>query len=518
MIIRNIASASGKFIRENGKFVFALFFIWGSILGFFSSQTRAQSGARSGMNPANLQGDWKGTLGGQLHLIVTLAMQPDGTYTGNLNSVDQGATLPLVNVKFDGDSFRFEVTRIGGVYDAKINKDGNKMTGTWTQTGVGPQPLDFLLSPPSSNSNSAAYAKPVVPPQKPLTVPVDVVIPIAPTAFEADGKMHMVYELHVVNYGHENCRLTDVEAIRGDSAPQSLGRFSGSALDGMTSRPGVPGATDRTNIAPGSAAVVYIWLTVDTAKDVPTEIRHSISAKIGDYPDAISVETAPITVLRGPVVISSPLRGEQWEAGNGPSNTSAHRRALIPINGRADISQRFAIDWVRLYPDGATFHGDHLDNKSYLAFGEITYAAADGIITELKDGIPENVPGSPIAPITLETVAGNHVMLDIGNGRYALYAHMQPGSIRVHLGEKVHRGQVIGLVGNTGNSTEPHLHFHICNGNSPLGSEGLPYAFASFEVQGKGAGWKSANSHTAPVKHLMEIPTEDEVVKFSESE
>ena len=58
--------------------------------------------------------------------------------------------------------------------------------------------------------------------------------------------------------------------------------------------------------------------------------------------------------------------------------------------------------------------------------------------------------------------------------RYPVYAHLQPGSLRVKLGDKVRRGQTLGLVGNSGNSTEPHLHFHITDANSPLGSEGLP--------------------------------------------
>ena len=87
------------------------------------------------------------------------------------------------------------------------------------------------------------------------------------------------------------------------------------------------------------------------------------------------------------------------------------------------------------------------------------------------------MPGitSRAVPITSETVGGNHIVLDLGGGRYAFYAHLQPGSLKVKVGDRVTRGQVIGLVGNSGNSTEPHLHFHISDGVSPLGSEGLPY-------------------------------------------
>jgi murein DD-endopeptidase MepM/ murein hydrolase activator NlpD len=107
--------------------------------------------------------------------------------------------------------------------------------------------------------------------------------------------------------------------------------------------------------------------------------------------------------------------------------------------------------------------------------------------------------------------------MEIGDGLFAFYAHMQPGSLRVKVGDKVRRGQVLGLLGNTGNSTEPHLHFQICNASSELGSEGLPYAFASFEVQGKAGEDKLSLFPRGPVKHDMEIPTEDEIVRFQES-
>jgi murein DD-endopeptidase MepM/ murein hydrolase activator NlpD len=134
----------------------------------------------------------------------------------------------------------------------------------------------------------------------------------------------------------------------------------------------------------------------------------------------------------------------------------------------------------------------------------------------VKDGIPENIPGatSRAVPITLETVGGNHVIIDLGKGRYAFYAHLQPGRIPVKVGDKVKRGQVIGYVGNSGNSTEPHLHFHISDGNSPLGSDGLPYLFPAFEVQGKGWGWKPTTPAAPVEKRTNEMPLLDEVVRF----
>jgi len=220
------------------------------------------------------------------------------------------------------------------------------------------------------------------------------------------------------------------------------------------------------------------------------------------------VRCARTAVGRDIAVIGAPLRGDNWMAANGPSNTSGHRRALIPVEGKARIAQRFAIDWVRINPDGTTFTGDPKDNKNYRAYGSEALAVADGAVTEVKDGIPENVPGinSRAVPITLETVGGNHVILDIGHGRCAFYAHLQPGSLKVKLGDHVRRGQVLGLVGNSGNSTEPHLHFHLSDGNSPLGSEGIPYALESFTTKFKG--------DASAKQHKLEMPTEDEIVTF----
>jgi murein DD-endopeptidase MepM/ murein hydrolase activator NlpD len=208
------------------------------------------------------------------------------------------------------------------------------------------------------------------------------------------------------------------------------------------------------------------------------------------------------------------LRGSEWLAGNGPSATSAHRRALIPVAGGAHIAQRFAIDFLQLREDGRSFTGDQKDNKNYRCYGADVLAVADGTVVAVKDGIPENIPGptSRAVPITLETVGGNHIILDLGNGHFAFYAHLQPGSLKVKVGDKVRSGQVLALVGNSGNSTEPHLHFHISNGNSPLGSEGIPYVFRSFEVQGKGWGWKASGS--AAEKRELEMPLELDVVRF----
>src|SRR5262249_35849229 len=145
----------------------------------------------------------------------------------------------------------------------------------------------------------------------------------------------------------------------------------------------------------------------------------------------------------------------------------------------------------------------------------------DDVDTAVKDGITENVPlaAARAVPITLETIGGNYVMQAVGNRRVAFYAHLQPGSIRVKPGERVRRGQSLGLLGNSGNSDAPHLHFHISD-DSSLASEGLPYVFDSFETLGTAKieamladGWMP-RPETRPEKRFREIPAEYSAVRF----
>jgi murein DD-endopeptidase MepM/ murein hydrolase activator NlpD len=473
-----------------------------------------------------IEGVWAGVLGGQLHLIVTITKSGSGELGGTMNSVDQHAVLALSNVTLRGDAVRFEVPRVGGVYEGKLRKNGRDISGSWTQTGVPAQALDFTRgaeSAGSSNGNAGANSVQPAPKgehtPKPLLPGFDTVIPVAPTAFKADGKWHLVYELHISNMDKWEYAFTRIEVVSADAAQKTLATFSGADLDGMFSHPGLPDAEKVSKLAPGEFGAVFLWVTFDKLEDIPAAIAQRIRVKIGDYPEALSVVTPPTSVDKHPVVvISSPLVGQDWVAANGPSNTSLHRRALIPVNGHAYISQRFAIDWVQVYPDGKTYRGDPSDNKNYRAYGTEIHAVADGVVTQVGDGIPQNTPGakSLAVPITLETIGGNHVIMDIGNGLFAFYAHMQPGSLHVKVGDKVTRGQVLGLLGNTGNSSEPHLHFQICSANSELGSEGLPYAFAAFEVQGKPGEDELSAIPGSPAKHEMEIPTELEIVRFQD--
>ena len=416
-----------------------------------------------------VEGTWRGTLAiptGNLRLVLNISRAPDGLLSGSLESVDQGSMIPIDSLTLDGDTVQVSLKAIGGSFTGKLNAARTEIAGTFTQGAS--RPLTFTRSAAATPPAPAAPPPPVTATTFPMGLPLDLRVPVSPTPFAgSDGRTYLAYELHITNMSGRDLMLDKVEVINTTTPVLTL-----QGADLNSSLMGSPATTERRTIVSGKRAVVFVWIAMADAQVVPASLHHRIT--VGE----VSLDAAVVsTNTQKPVVIGPPLRGSDWVAVNGPGRDSGHRRALIATEGSARIAQRFGIDWVQMHPAGGTFQGDAKDNKSYRAYGAEVLAVANGSVVATKDGIPENVPGvtSRAVPITSETVAGNHIVLDLGGGRYAFYAHFQPGSLKVKVGDRVTRGQVIELVGNSGNSTEPHLHFHISDGVSPLGSEGLPY-------------------------------------------
>ena len=349
---------------------------------------------------------------------------------------------------------------------------------------------------------------------------VEMRVPKAPTVASGNRASFLVHELHVTNFQPTVLTLTRVEVLGDKADSRVLLTLEDSTLARTLSRPGVapaPPMAERARLGGGLRAVVFLWVPLDD-RTPPASVRHrlTISQGTGDSVRTHVLDGGAASVTREIAVLGPPLRGEGWLTGNGPDAQTGHRRALIPVEGNAAIAQRFAIDYVKMDENGRRFTGDSLKNESYYAEGVDALAVADGIVTSVKDGIPENIPGpaSRAVPITLETVGGNFVILDIGQGRYAFYAHLKPGSLRVRPGDRVRKGQVVGLVGNSGNSTEPHLHFHLMDGTSVLGSEGIPYVIESFELVGKCGRLFAECARSASETRRREIPMANMVVGF----
>ena len=142
--------------------------------------------------------------------------------------------------------------------------------------------------------------------------------------------------------------------------------------------------------------------------------------------------------------------------------------------------QRFAYDFV-IVTAGRTHDGDGSRVADYYCWNRPVLAPSSAMVVAAVDDLPDNAPGrtDPSHPI------GNHVILNLGGDEFAVFAHLENGSVRVAQGQRVERGAEIGRCGNSGNTTEPHLHFHLQNGAKFGSAEGLPAFFTDYVADGE---------------------------------
>ena len=347
--------------------------------------------------------------------------------------------------------------------------------------------------------------------------PVDLHVPVPPAPFRIGGRTQLVYEVHATSLRLGDLDWKQLDVL--DSQGRVLASYAGPTLAALLTRPGVAGTDEPQRLAPGMRSVAFLWLSLDGAP--PASLRHravfSIPASAGGADRA--VESGAIAVRPAAVVLGPPVRGGDWVA-RWISNESFHRRGLMAVDGGAQISQRFAIDWNRSTADGVEWTGKGDKNEQYSVFGQEVIAVADAEVGRVVDGIPLNAPGAlnPAVTAGIDTAAGNSVALRLPDGSYVTYGHLQPGSIRVKEGQRVRRGEVLARVGNSGNSTGPHLHFHLSTGPA-LEGEGLPYVFDAFTVLGQEEGppvdGKWTGKREPPREVRGEMPGNQAVVRFA---
>ena len=146
----------------------------------------------------------------------------------------------------------------------------------------------------------------------------------------------------------------------------------------------------------------------------------------------------------------------------------------------ADPAQRFALDFV-VHEDGQSYAGDPAVLENYHCWGREILAPADGQVIATVSDLPDQLIGQTDA----DNPAGNHVILALAESEFAFLAHMQQDSITVQNGDEVEKGDVLGLCGNSGNTSEPHLHFHLQTTPDLRDGEGLPAQFTAYSADGE---------------------------------
>jgi Peptidase family M23 len=324
----------------------------------------------------------------------------------------------------------------------------------------------------------------------------------------SDGYVHLVYELGMTNFSSAEIAVEKVEVMSEGATLQTLDTAA------VAGRLQPAGQRDSAGaLAKSTQALLFLNVMLAPGAKVPANLSHRVSLKVGAAPPGhqeFSETGGATTVDRQSVAsIGPPLRGPHYISADSCCDATRHTRAALPVNGRIWLAQRYAVDWEQTDAAGRIYAGPREKLESYAIFGQPVLAVADALVVSVIDGEPEQTPGKYPTNIALDKADGNSVILDLGSRRYALYAHMRPGSIKVRTGEKVHLGQVVGLVGDTGNSIVPHLHFQVTNGPSSLSSNGLPYEISEFQVTGTTAGTKAfdeAESNGTPLPVAPVVP------------
>ncbi|SFJ23992.1 M23 family metallopeptidase [Caulobacter sp. UNC279MFTsu5.1] len=324
--------------------------------------------------------------------------------------------------------------------------------------------------------------------------PVEVRVPAPPRpTVGSDGVTHLAYELHVGNFYKDTGTLTLRRvSVYADDETTPLASFVDAQVNDLLAHPadvaraGVP-------VEGGGQVVLFLWLDLPAGARPPKVLRHQLEFRPPAGPEQLvdgvrtAVDAAP------PIVIGPPLGEGRWLAHEGPGNhLSHHWGSLVAANGRVTIPQRYAVDFFGLDQAGHAVRAalDKLTESTdadWAGFGAPVLAVADGVVRDARDGQPDNRPmTSPPAPaeLTARSLMGNFVVLEIAPRVFVSYAHLQPGSLTVKAGDRVKRGAVIGLLGQSGAANAPHLHFQVTDAATFEESEGLPFVIDRFDRLG----------------------------------
>ncbi|MEH6416071.1 M23 family metallopeptidase [Pseudomonas sp. CGJS7] len=396
----------------------------------------------------------------------------------------------------------------GDKFRTKVKVDATKKAAAWLVLLAGIAISNSVFAAPENRPlpTGCALAQRPAPAEAPGAdlrstfppVQLDIRTPFEPSAFSAGGYRYLVYELLLLNHSEDAVKINGLDVLAPSANGESvLFSLSGVSMQKQLSLIGGGGLDAEHPLAAGRSATAYLCLAFQKGTEVPSRLRHRVLL------DSAIAEGPVIGTAAGRVkVLSSPVRGSHWLADNALALDRHHRPGLFVAGGSAQISRRYAIDWKQRI-DGDVQSGDAADVRTYHAYAKPVFAVADATVVRAKDGFPDNVPRtaagfSPAVPLSMETLAGNTVVLDLGDGQFAHYAHLQPGSVAVRVGQRVRRGAQLARIGNSGDARWPHLHFQVSTGPDIMNSEGVPFVIDRFRAT-DGSGGISTRSLEFPL-------------------
>jgi hypothetical protein len=346
----------------------------------------------------------------------------------------------------------------------------------------------------------------------------------------SDGRWHVMYEFELANTLAGPADLRSVTAVDTKTKNTLLSLDSEQIVAGEYLHTLNRTSAETTVFESNQARILILNLSFPSRRAIPERITHRF---VVDGTEPFSGAPMSFTYPSGkirfsqekPPVISPPLEGDGWLSSNAPPGPTSHVNAIVGLDGKLQGTERYAADWIQIDPSGRIYTGERTVPESWFGYGAPIVAAGMGVVTEARESLPNQTPGAMPTDLTFDQLPGNYVAVKMKGGFTAVYAHLVPDSVTVEVGDKVRIGERIGLLGNSGASLAPHLHFHIVDGNNISASDGYPYVFDSFELAAQsdinalaaalqGEPGFPARDQMTPVAHGRQLPLDFTINDF----
>jgi hypothetical protein len=312
---------------------------------------------------------------------------------------------------------------------------------------------------------------------------VEMQLAVTPEIIPVNGNPTTYLEYYVTNTSPDTLELKKFELIE-NATRKVIATFDQGSLS-LRLHDLASGKKVNGTLMPGMKAILYLEPVIAMRKPnvqlatvLAYDVRKKNTRQSHTFQGDLDVKNKTTLVL------GAPLREGNWAAVYDPAWERGHRRVLYNGDAGLHLPGRYAIDFIKMDDQGLYAAENEDDIKNWFGYGADVLAVSDGTVGSVRDNFPESATLSAHHQPPSHDATGNYISLMIGKEQFVFYEHLKPGSIRVRPGQQVKKGDVIASLGFTGQSTGPHLHFHVADRDSPLQAEGIPFVFESFTVLG----------------------------------